>query len=222
MKPLNTKPILVLTAVLLGMFAVGAQAEQKPPAVDKDGLHLVPDAKAGTVYMRPEVDLSQFDKVILVEPYVAFRKNWKRDQNEADPFKVSSGQVEKIKQRVGDEFVKVFAEELEKQGHPVVDKSKTGPGVLIVRPAIVNLDVEAPDTRRGRSTSVSASAVAMTLYAELYDSVSNQIIGRVVDPQVDRTAQFMVKTEGTNKLAEDRIVKGWADALAKQLHDTVE
>jgi hypothetical protein len=54
--------------------------------------------------------------------------------------------------------------------------------VLIVRSAIINLDVEAPDTMQaGMNGTVAASAGQMTLYAELYDSVSNQMIGKVMD-----------------------------------------
>ena len=94
--------------------------------------------------------------------------------------------VEDIKKRVAEEFAKQFTKELEKQGQSVVAATETGPDVLIVRPAIINLDITAPDTNRpGMSTTIGRSAGQMTLYAELYDSVSNQIIGRVVDPQAD-------------------------------------
>lgn len=38
----------MLTVVLLGTLAAGAWAEPELPEVDKDGLHLVSDAKLGT------------------------------------------------------------------------------------------------------------------------------------------------------------------------------
>jgi hypothetical protein len=47
-----------------------------------------------------------------------------------------------IQERVGTQFHKAFAAELEKRGIPVVDDTETGPSVLIVRPAIINLNVE--------------------------------------------------------------------------------
>jgi hypothetical protein len=213
-----------LIVLLAGIVTVAAWAHDKPPEVDKDGLHLVHDSDLRQVYTRPGVDFGQFNQVILVDAYVAFRKNWQRDQNETDPFKIRKRDVEAIKKRVGTEFHKAFAAELEKKGMTVVPTTATGEGVLIVRPAIINLDVEAPDTMSaGMNTTMAASAGQMTLYAELYDSVSNQLIGRVVDPEADRGfgGQFMAQNSVTNKAAEDKIVKRWADALAGHLHHVV-
>lgn len=218
------KPIRILTAVLLCFLASVAWSKDKPPEVDQHGLHLVHDSELRRVYKRPGVDIGQYDKVILVDVYVAFRKNWERDHKTSDPFRVGKRDVEQIKQRVGDEFEKEFKKRLEKKGYPVVDKSQTGHDVLIVRPAIINLDVVAPDTmKEGRSTTFTASAGQMTLYAELYDSVSNQLIATVMDPQVDRGMDGVFESQNrvSNKAAEDRIVRRWADTLAKQLHHTV-
>lgn len=210
----------ILIAFIFGGVIMAAAAKDKPPEVDKDGLHLVHDSELRVVYRRPGVDLTQYDKIILVDAYVAFRKNWRREQNESDPFRVNKRDVEEIKQRVAEEFAKEFTKELEKKGYSVVAKTETGPDVLIVRPAIINLDIEAPDTRRSGSSRVfAASAGQMTLFAELYDSVSNQIIARAVDPQADRGFGAPVTLNRvTNKAAEDRIVRRWADILAGHLH----
>jgi hypothetical protein len=55
----------------------------------------------------------------------------------------------------------------------------------------------------GVNQTITASAGQMTLYAEFYDSVSNQLIGRVVDPETVRGFgdQFMAQNRVTNKLA---------------------
>lgn len=219
------KPIGVLATVLVCALASMAWAEGKAPEVDGHGLHLVHDSKLRRVYKRPGVDVSQYDKVILLDVYVAFRKNWARDHQTADPFRVGKKEIEQIKRRVADEFERVFTEHLEKKGYPVVDESQTGHDVLLVRPAIINLDVVAPDTHQGgRNETFSASAGQMTLYAELYDSVSGQIIATVLDPQVDRgnDGVFMSQSRVNNRAAEARIVGRWADTLAGQLHQTVE
>lgn len=56
--------------------------------------------------------------------------------------------------------------------------------VLILHPAIIDLDITPPDIPvPGRSTTYVASAGAATLYLELYDSVSGEILARVVDRQ---------------------------------------
>ena len=82
------------------LVAVGAAAAEKPPEVDAHGLHLVHNSELRLVYQLPGTDFSKFDKVILVDAYVAFKKNWRRDQNETDPFRVSKRDVEDIKKRV--------------------------------------------------------------------------------------------------------------------------
>jgi hypothetical protein len=46
------------------------------------------------------------------------------------------------------------------------------------------------------------------------------MIGKVIDPEADQGfgGQFVAQNRVTNKAAEDRIVKRWADVLAKHLH----
>jgi hypothetical protein len=65
-------------------------------------------------------------------------------------------------------------------GLEVVDVSDYD--VLLLRPAIVDLDITAPDTNSaGRSRTFVASAGAATVYIELFDSVSGSRIGRAAD-----------------------------------------
>ena len=51
------------------------------PSVTEDGLHRVPDTKVRAAYAKPGADLGEYDKIALLEVYVAFRKNWQRDHN---------------------------------------------------------------------------------------------------------------------------------------------
>ena len=220
--PRAARRLMPLPAALLCLVAAAAGARDVPPEVDKDGLHRVENSELRLVYKRPGVDFRRYDKVILLEVYVAFQKNWQHQHKANDPFLVSQHDVQAIKQRVGNEFQHRFTRELEKRGYPVVGKTSAGPDVLIVRPAIINLDVVAPDTLRADDgETFVASAGQMTLYAELYDSVSSQLIGRVTDPREDQeSGSFMGANRVTNKAAEDRIVDIWADALADHLRHT--
>jgi hypothetical protein len=105
---------------------------------------------------------------------------------------------------------------LTKDGHEVVDA--VGPDVLLLRPAIINLDVAAPDIMRASmgNTWVS-SAGSMTLYMELYDSASSTIIGRVADPRADPNDGAQIANKVTNKVAADRIIRRWAELLSSHL-----
>ena len=67
------------------------------------------------------------------------------------------------------EFKKVFTEELQdKGGYQVVETA--GPDVLVLRPALVNVEVNAPDIMSaGVNATVVRSAGQMTLFLELWD-----------------------------------------------------
>ena len=190
------------------------------PAVSHDGLHLMPDTKLRAVYMKPGADLSEYDRVALLDTYVAFRKNWQRDHNEEEPFdqRVSAKDMKEIRERVAKEFTKEFTKVLSTEGgHQVV--TDAGDGVLILRPAIINLDINAPDTMSpGMSQTFVASAGSMTLYMELYDGKTQSIIARIIDPEAaDNAGIAEVANRVTNTADFDRVLRRWAEILNKHL-----
>jgi hypothetical protein len=208
-----------IVSLLLAMAATLAVAKADLPAVSHDGLHLMPDTKLRAVYMKPGADLSQFDKVKLLDAYVAFRKHWKREHNEDEPFdhRVSDRDMKEIRDRVQKAFAKEFTKVLTKGGHQVVTDG--GDGVLILRPAIVNLDITAPDIMSpDMSETMVASAGSMTLYLELYDGKTNAIIARIIDPEAaDNMGIAQVANRVTNTADFDRVVRRWAEILNKHL-----
>lgn len=215
------------TLIVLVMSAIAASAvakEQDLPDVTEDGLHKVPDSRMAVVYADPQADLSGYRKVQLLDAYVAFKKNWERNQrsSSARPYNVTSNDIERIKKSLAEEFASVFTEVLQEGGYPVVGEA--GDEVLLVRPAIVNLDVTAPDTARsGRSRTYIDSAGEMTLYIELYDSVTGDLIAKAIDRQADRNSGYYTwSNRATNQAAADRILKGWAEILLTVLTEAKE
>lgn len=210
----------LIVTLFLAMAATFALAKTDLPAVSHDGLHLMPDTKLRAVYMKSGADLSQYDKVKLLDAYVAFRKNWKREHNEDESFemRVSDKDMKEIRDRVAMEFAKEFTKVLSTEGgHEVVKDA--GEGVLILRPAIINLDVTAPDLMTaGMSQTVVASAGSMTLYLELYDGKTNAIIARIIDPEAaDNVGIAQVANRVTNTADFDRVLRRWAEILNKHL-----
>ena len=61
----------------------------------------------------------------------------------------------------------------------------------------------------------------MTLYVEIYDSVTGDLIAKAMDRRVDRTndAYYTWATSVTNKAAAERILKGWANILLNALNE---
>lgn len=206
------------------MFFSGPVFAKKdpPPQVTVDGLVLVPDSKLALVYADPEADLVPYTKVMLLDAYVAFKKNWARNQRSGSGLglTVSSSDMDRIKARMAEEFTEVFTEVLEDGGYPVVEES--GEDVLLVRPAIVDLNPTAPDTRSaGMSRTYVESAGDMSLYIELYDSQTGDIMAKALDRRADNRNYGFSQwaNSATNKAAAKRILKGWATILLDALNE---
>jgi hypothetical protein len=210
----------VLASVFLALATTStASAKDKLPEVSKDGLHLLKHTKVRVAYAKPGASLDQYTKVKILDCFVQFKKDYERDYNLSEvglEGRVTDKDVATIKTRLAAEFKKVFTKELTKHGHEVVDD--VGPEVLLLRPAIINLDVTAPDTMRaGFSTTVVASAGQMTLYMELYDSAKSELLARVIDPQAGRESGIANRV--SNTMEADLILRRWADLLSQHLGD---
>lgn len=207
-------------SLVLMILAAFAMAKTELPAVTHDGLQLRPDTKVRAVYMKPGADLSHYSEIVLLDTYVAFAKNWQREHNQEVPFdeRVSDKDMKEISDRVAKEFSRVFTEVLSsKGGHQVV--SHAGEGVLILRPAIIDLRITAPDLMTpGMSETLVASAGSMTLYLELYDGKTQSIIARIIDPEAaDNVGIARVADRVTNTAEFDRVVRRWAELLNSHL-----
>ena len=90
---------------VLAAAPLGAE-ENQLPEVTEDGLHRVHDAKLAIVYAEPGAELSAYRRVQLLDAYVAFRKNWERDQRSrtADPLALTSNDISRIKENLSQEF----------------------------------------------------------------------------------------------------------------------
>jgi len=202
------------TSLLVGVAVAG----EKLPEVTHDGLHLVKGTGFQAFYLKPGAKLSGYSELKILDCFVAFDKNWERQQQLSGDFVPTPQQMEKIKQGLAAEFRAVFVKQMEhKSEFDVVDT--TGPTVLILRPAIVNLEIEVPDAMdQVDETTYGSSAGQLTLYLELYDSMTSSLIARVMDTEVDQ-GEGMIEWENavTNKAAADRILEQWADRLRQML-----
>lgn len=185
---------------------------------DIDGLVPVENTRVAMAYVDPDADFSVFERVAILAPYVAFRSNWQRDQRRANN-RVTAGDMERIQADVARLFLEVFTEVLEENGgYEVVDVANHD--VLLLRPAIIDLDISAPDTMQaGRSTTFSATTGGATLYIELFDSLSGKKIGRAADRQEIRSTGNSVSLSNrvTNTAEARRMFRRWAQILRNKL-----
>jgi hypothetical protein len=215
-----------MTTILLGLLLGSlAMAADDFPDTTTEGLKRIDSKKADVVYWQDGATLEGYQRIGLLDCYVAFRKDWERDQNrnrQSLGNRVSDEDMERIKKDLAAEFRKVFTKELtEKGGYEMT--ATGGADVLILRPAIINLDVLAPDLDNlGRVENFVSSAGAMTLYLELYDGATGALIARIIDERDDNRGFAQRANSVTNKAAADRILRTWADALRGALDDAHE
>ena len=89
-------------------------------------------------------------------------------------------------------------------------------------PNIVNLDVTSPDLNSpSMSRSYSASAGAMTLYLELIDAETSEVLMRAYDSKADPDSFVNYANRITNRQAADRMLKDWATRLRAAMDQTL-
>lgn len=219
-----------LTAVLIAatLFSTSALAWKSYPDQTDDGLDRIKSKKVDALYWKEGADLTPYTKVRIEECSVAFKKNWLRNQNMdrvGVSNRVTSEDMNKIQAGLAEIFMEQFTKELEKGGYQIVDED--GDDVLLLKPAIVDLDVTAPDIsmrQPNRVTTYTTSAGEMTLKMDLLDSSTNALIGRVIDKRRDNSAgnQIQYSNSITNKADAQRIIRSWASILTRALDEAHE
>ncbi len=213
-----TRPaIAVLLSAGLPLLSLAVEN----PEVSQDGLQLVEQARHSSLYVNPDVDWNRYREIHLLEATVDFRRNWQRDQNRSYPFKVRNEDVAEIKQSMAELLAEVFSQELSKDnGYALTNTS--GEQVLIIRPAILKLDIVAPDTQNGSGIykQYTESSGDMTLQLELIDSVTGKILARTSEyGEVPRWGHLQWTNRVTNEADARRMLRRWAIELRNRLDE---
>jgi len=217
------RPLGVLLGLCAGLtlaYPMNVSAAEAPPQVSKDGLQLKTHTNQRLVYVKPGATFNQYDRVMILDCYVEMQKDWQRNYNANEGAdlsrQVTDGDVQRIKSTLAAEFKKVFTAELQKGGYQVT--TSPAPDVLLLRPAIVDVQVTAPDIMSaGMDVNVITSAGSGTFYLELWDPSTNTILARAMDAEADQQPFAQQANAVTNRQAADIILKKWADDLVKHL-----
>ena len=209
---------LILMLILAGMSAAPLVAQ---PSSDQsfDGLERVTGSNADQLWVLPGADFSGYQRVSIESPSVAFADNWSRNMNRSASLRVRSGDMERIRAGMAEIFLEVFAEELENAGYTMTDE--TGEDVLVLRPAIVDLYVNAPDVQTpGRNRTYVTTAGSARLVLEVHDSVSGAILARAVDFRRAReSARLEWTTSVSNRQAAREVTGRWARMVVQALDE---
>jgi hypothetical protein len=209
--------IATLALAVFALLPFAALGAAESPDFSHDGLQPVKSKKVDTLYRRPGATLTPYTRVALLDCEIAFRKNWQRDQASGG-VRVTGAEMDRIRKTLAGDFRKIFSEELGKAGYTITQQP--GDDVLVLRPAIIGLDITAPDVlTAGRSRSYATSAGEMTLFLELFDGATGEIIARVVDRRQARDqGRLMWQNAITNRSEADRMLRKWA-VLARESLD---
>jgi hypothetical protein len=131
-------------------------------AMSFDGLQKINVKGIDLAYARAGATLASYNRVMLEPIDVAFRKDWNPTRTGSN-IKLTAEERENIRTGVAKIVYDEFVKELQnKSSYQVVNE--VGPDVLRVKAKIVNLYVNAPDTRTaGRSRTYTVSAGEMTI-----------------------------------------------------------
>ena len=213
----RTMPRVAVCFAWLGLFCA-ASAVADFPQVSPEGLHLVKRNGAAVVYVRPGASLKPYGKFAILQCAVAFKPNWREDMQTEYDTPITDEQIHQIESEVAAAFKQVFSTTLSNGGYPVVDTA--APDVVVLRPGILNLSIAAPavNLENPGQQTFATSAGSMTLVLEFYDSVSSQLLARVIDPQTSSDyGVFTWQSGAANVSAAEGVMKKWADTLLRYM-----
>ncbi|MDH3848694.1 MAG: DUF3313 domain-containing protein [Gammaproteobacteria bacterium] len=216
------KLVAIAAAVLITGCASQEPAVQTGPTAETtfDGLVRIDNSRFAGAWIDPEIDLTQYTKIIPGGAAFEFRNVQKtsamaaRRSNERE-FWISDAN----KQRLTDTVSEVFTEELQKSEHfTLADES--GPDTLIINGALHDIVSRVPPEDVGRSEIYLRSLGEATLIIELRDSLSNEVIYRAVERRsVEQPGGQMIHANKATSWAE---VRRWARRWAVRLREGLD
>jgi hypothetical protein len=186
--------------LLLGLVLCAGQVRADPPEVSEDGLVRVESSRKVGVYRAPGIPFTQYRRISVAPIPLSFARGWLRankNVNEAD------------RERIRSDLVRTFRDELmaelvDRGGYALTDQA--APDVLLVQPAIQELDISAPDAglTPGTRTYVN-TAGSMKLVIELRDAASGVLVARIIDYEHARESHQLQLANQTSNAEEARI-----------------
>ncbi len=211
---LRPAALMLLAAALVA----GCASTQRGPT-EWDGLVRQPNTRLNAVFVRPDAEIPAFRSVLLDPVSVSFASNWEANARRSSVSRrLDAGDVQAIQDGLATLFRDTFRDELARGGYQLVDQP--GPDTVRATAAIVDLFIAAPDTMTPGTRTYTANAGRMTLVLELRDSVTGEVLARVVDTQTARNAgMWTITNRVTNTADARRAITTWATALRRGLDE---
>ena len=216
------KTLFTFAVIMLLVGCTQTPTIQQGPDAETtfDGLVRIDNSRFSNAWIDPDIDLSQYDKIMAGGAEFEFRAVKKstsstmtRRANESE-FWIS----DKNRQELIEIVSEAFRNELKKSKHFVVAEAP-GPDVLVIVGGLHDIVSRVPPDMVGRGDIYLSSVGEATLVLELRDSLSGETIYRAIDRRAaERTGQqMMVSSSVTTKSEVRRLAQRWATRLREGL-----
>lgn len=213
-----------LAAVMVAVAAPGLMAKEQPPQVTQDGLVLQKKGTFQYTWLKPDVDFSQYDKVLIIgDGDLEFRDVGPARKSRSRPLMSHErffGVSEADQARFGEVAGESFEKQLQKARNLTV-VNEPGEGVLIIRAHARDVVSQVPPQLAGRGEVYSRNVGQATVVMEFYDGVSGEPVAlgmeRSAIARPGHDIDMMMPLNSVTAWAE---VRRWASRIGIRLaHD---
>ena len=212
--------ILALAALVVGCAAQEPSFQQGPDAEKSfDGLVKIDNGRFKDSWADPDVDFSQYNKMMVGEAVFEFRAVKEKhtstfNRSSDSEFWISDENKEKLIETV----TEVFREELDKTEN-FTRSEVAGPDVLVIVGAMHDIVSRVPPDMVGRNEIYLSSVGEATLILEARDSLSGETIYRAIDRRRAEQAggQISMSNSVTTTVEVRRMARRWAQRLREGL-----
>jgi hypothetical protein len=205
------------TAFAKPRLATGEDAE-----VTFDGLHRVDKTLMSAAWVKPDIDLKPYTKLMLVGAGISFKpvddagERWWPGRSDQTEFPISPEAQERVRSELREAFAKEIARN---ERYEIV--TEPGPGVLMLVGAVIDVVSRVPPVNQcvGRCDVYLTDVGEATVVLELRDSVSNEVLARAADRRVAEAA-FPIDANTVTVWPEvRRLAQTWARMVRNRLED---
>jgi hypothetical protein len=216
---------LILINLLLGGSLLAADRENlKKGDVTVEGLTVMKTTRFTEVQVNKNVDWSKYNKYQIAPVEISFIKDWQQDYNRTQRSlsrQVTDNDVIRIKETMGEIVYSEFDDALKNRaGLKKVDTADSN--TLLFKPRVINLDLYAPEVESSTviSRTYARQSMKATLFLEVYDAVSGQILARWIDTREDPDrGYFDWVNRITNNERARNIVRIWTERMVEGLDE---
>ena len=211
--------LVFLSAALVGCATPTPTLDTGPNAeVTFDGLHRVNNSAADQAWAIPGLDLSGYTKIMFQGAGIEYRPGGESGRSYSarsgsGPFEVTDEQKARFQKVVGETLV----DELGKSTRFTL-VNESGPDVLLIRGALLDVVSYVPPEPVGRSEIYLAEIGAATLVLEIRDSITEAILVRAIDSDSIGDDFTMKNSNRVSNTADvKRLVRKWTSTLRERL-----